>query len=58
MPMGEWMLTFSLYFIVLGDMLPELFGYYNITWLADRRVAVVAFGLTCVSIIFLITTIE
>ncbi|KAI9271930.1 transmembrane amino acid transporter protein-domain-containing protein [Phascolomyces articulosus] len=35
------------YYILLGDMLPELFNHYNITWLADRRVAVVAFGLTC-----------
>ncbi|KAI7856727.1 transmembrane amino acid transporter protein-domain-containing protein [Circinella umbellata] len=35
------------YYILLGDMLPELFDNYNITWLADRRVAVVAFGLTC-----------
>ncbi|KAI9489588.1 transmembrane amino acid transporter protein-domain-containing protein [Zychaea mexicana] len=35
------------YYILLGDMLPELFDNYGLHWLADRRLSVVSFGLFC-----------
>ncbi|KAI8141726.1 transmembrane amino acid transporter protein-domain-containing protein [Fennellomyces sp. T-0311] len=35
------------YYILLGDMLPELFQDYGLHWLADRRGSVIIFGLLC-----------